>query len=116
MALVFEETELKRPIQPNDYQVQRSSLMDIRDAMLRQAVVETKREQPGKAFNGYHYEIVTDGAGTKHHNLTVYFMDDVPTPALDHRNLNGAEQAVFGQVLSHDDLLEKGIGQKDQKL
>ena len=119
MALISSHTETKRPVRPDDFQVQKSSLFDNCAAMLRQAVVETRREQPDKAFNGYNYEIVTDGAGVKHYNLTVYFMDDEPgmpeKPTLNPRNLNGAEQAVFGQTVTPEEIAEKGIGYFDQR-
>lgn len=112
-GLVSSETKTEFPIRPRDRQKQVSSLMDMREAMQRIAVFEHRKEFPDDALNGYTYEIVVDGAGTHHYNLTVHFYDQQDKPALDPRNLNGAEQAVFGQILTSEELAEKGIGVHD---
>lgn len=115
MGVIFSFVQTRRPILPTDYQVQKSSLIDNVPEMIRLAVFEAKRDAPGRCFNGYQLEIVEDGAGVKHYNVTVYFHDDTPRAELDHRNLNGAEQAVFGQYLTLEDLARMGIGQKDTR-
>jgi hypothetical protein len=115
VGLVFEETKTRQPVGPHDPQVQKSSLNNTPGNMLRLATFEAKRDYPGKAFNGYHYEIVEDGAGVKHYNLTVYLCDDVPTPGLNPHNLNGAEQVLFGQYLTPEEIERIGIGQKDRR-
>jgi hypothetical protein len=114
-GLISTTIELSRPIQPGDAQVQKSSLNDNLSTMLRQVQFEAKRDYPTKTFNGYQYEIVEDGAGTKHYNLTVYLCDQLPGPQLDPRNLNGSQQAIFGQYLTPEELERLGIGQKDRR-
>lgn len=114
-GLISSETKTTFPVRPRDRQRQVSSLMDMRETMQRLAVVEHRKEFPDDALNGYTYEIVVDGAGNHHYNLTVHFYDQREPPALDPSNLNGAEQAVFGQYLTPEELAEKGIGVHDAR-
>lgn len=113
MGLIHEFNVLHCPVQPSDQQVQASSLFDEPQELMRRALLMAVRDYPGKRYNGYTYEIVTDGAGIRHHNLTVYMTDNSPT--LDPRNLNGAEQAAMGQYLSEDELARLGIGSRDTR-
>lgn len=106
--MMFDFEKVSRPIKPTDHQVQKSSLRNIVPEMLREAINETRRDHPNKTFNGYRCQIVEDGAGDKHYNITVFFTDDTPT--LPHNNLNGVPQAAFGQVLIGEDLARHGIG------
>jgi hypothetical protein len=112
MNMRFEK--IMQPIGPTDAQVHRSSLADEMDIMLIDAMAEARREHLGKRYNGYTYEIVPDGAGVKHYNLTVHLHDDRPT--LNPRNLNEAPQQMFGQVLDQVELDRVGVGRSDTRM
>lgn len=111
--LIYEYERVFLPHRADDAQVQRSGLYNEPERYLTEACREAMRDYPGKRFNGFRYEIVLDGANKPHHNLTAYFSSDGPT--LDHSNLNGVEQAVFGQYLTPAELERLGIGRKDQR-
>lgn len=106
--VVFEFEKIDQPIKPTDHQVQRSSLRNIVPEMLREITVEARRDHPDKRFNGYRLEIVRDGAGDKHYNVTAFFCDD--RPALNPHNLNNVEQMAFGQVLDAEEMAKYGVG------
>ncbi len=67
-------------------------------------------DNPKNALYGFRREVVLDGAGAKHYNLMVYFRNTEEVTQLDPSNLNGAPVMAFGQVLSADDLKQRGIG------
>jgi hypothetical protein len=106
--------KIMEPIGPNDAQIHRSSLVDEMDILLIDAMTEARREHLGKPYNGYTYEIVPDGAGVKHYNLTVHLKD--PRPTLNPRNLNEAPQEMFGQVLDPVELERTGFGRSDTRM
>lgn len=105
--------KIMEPIGPGDAQVNRSSMVDEIDVMLIDAMEEGRREHLGKRYNGYTYEIVPDGAGVRHYNLTVHFKSQ--QPALDPLNLNDAPQQMFGQVLDQEELDRRGVGRADSR-
>jgi hypothetical protein len=106
--------KIMEPIGPTDAQIHRSSMVDEMDLLLIDAMVEARRDHLGKTYNGYTYEIVPDGAGVKHYNLTVHLKDHKPT--LNPRNLNEAPQTMFGQVLDPVELERTGFGRSDTRM
>lgn len=112
-----------------DVEIQRAGLVDDLKGMLRECWQEAKKNEisitssrggrklatavRGLAFNGYRYEIVEDGAGVRHYNLYTYWTDPNAQAKLDPRNLNGAQQAVFGQTLDQAQLSQLTIGAKE---
>ncbi len=104
------------PIGPKDVQIQRSSLVDELDVMLRDACLQARREHLGKRYNGYTYEIIPDGAGVKHYNLTAHFAaTGDESIALDPRNMNDAPTNIFGNTVDRAELERRGIGQSDRR-
>lgn len=105
--------KINEPIGPLDKQVQKSSLANELDVLLREAITQAKQEYPDATYNGYTFEIIPDGAGVKHYNLTAHFkVDDPHLPA---RNLNAAPEPLFGNTLDDDQKAQKGVGLWDQK-
>lgn len=105
--------KINLPIGPLDKQVQKNSLTQGLDIQLREAIAQAAQDYPDAVYNGYTYEIVPDGAGVLHYNLTVHF--HVADPHLPPRNLNAAPETIFGNTLDERDLTQKGIGIWDQK-
>lgn len=105
---------IEGPIGPLDKQVQRSSLIDDLDIQLKSAIFEARVAWPDMTYNGYVYEIVPDGAGVKHYNLTVHYHTAAPT--LDPTNLNDAPQDFFGNTLDEAQKTAKGVGLKEKDL
>lgn len=114
MAPLMRFEKVLSPIGPNDAQIHRGSMADEMDIMLVDAMAEARRDHLGKRYNGYTYEIVPDGAGVKHYNLTVHLKDD--GPQLNPHNLNDAPQTLFGQTLSADELQRRGIGAAERNI
>lgn len=104
------------PIGPKDAQVHRQSLVDAMEIMINDARVEAAREHPTKKYNGYTYEIVTDGAGVKHYNLTVHFKAQGDEAiALNPLNMNDTPPNTFGKTLDNAELERRAIGAYDQR-
>lgn len=113
MFMQFER--LARNPRPGDPQIHKSSLKDHLPAMLMEATVEGKKYYPDKIFNGYTYQIVPDGDNNHHYNLCVYLMDETPKDILDPRNLNGAPQMAFGQLVPDEELTKYNVGFKETR-
>lgn len=103
------------PIHPSDPQIHVQAVgVDLESSLLLDAINQAAREYPGATYNGYTYEIVPDGAGVKHYNLTAYFRR--AEPKLPATNLNAAPESFFGNTLNEQEKLVKGIGLKEQDL
>lgn len=105
--------KINEPIGPLDKQVQKSSLSNELDDLLRAAIAQAAQDYPDATYNGYTFEIVPDGAGTPHYNLTAHFK--VHEPHLPPRNLNAAPEGIFGNTLNDAEKAQKGVGLWDQK-
>lgn len=113
--MIMEFEKLESPIRFDDEQVHRSA-MHSADV---ERVIDAVRQAPehkGKSYNGYRMAIVTDGDGRRFYNITVFFRRQKVYENLNPYNLNGAEQAVFGQTLNSEDLARAGIGLKESRI
>lgn len=106
---------INEPIGPLDKQVQKNSLINELDVLLRAAIAQAAQDYPDATYNGYTFEIVPDGAGVKHYNLTAHFK--VHDPHLPARNMNENPKAegVFGNTLNDAEKAQKGVGMWDTR-
>lgn len=104
----------EHPPGANERMVALAGFSDDPTALLERA--KSSPEVAGLAFNGYRYEIVEDGAGKKHYFLHAWFFDPTASLPLDPNNLNGAPQALFGQTLTAQELMDKQIAVFDTRM
>lgn len=78
--------------------------------VVREACRKASEDNASNTLYGYHRQVVLDGAGNRHVNITCYFRDPTDIAQLNPRNLNSAPTVAFGRVLSEDDIKQAGIG------
>lgn len=83
-----------------------ANVMELcRDACRKAATSDARN-----TLYGYHRQVVRDGAGVLHTNVTFYFRNPEEAATLDPSNLNDAPKTVLGQTLTADELRQAGIG------